>query len=313
MTSLIDAIGNTPLIPLRRVERAGAPVWVKCEFLNPGGSVKDRIARSIIEDARERGVLEPGQTIVEATAGNTGVGLCLVAAHYGYRVVCVMPEKMSSDKRAALRRLGAEVIVTPNAPLDSPDNFRQVAERLADERGWLLADQFRNPANIAAHPQGTGPELLRQTDGRLAAFVAGCGTGGTLTGVGRHFREAGCSAPLVLADPEGSALAHWIATGELGESGSYSVEGIGSSVPSPNLDRSVIRWAEVISDEESFATARLLMAREGLMVGGSAGTAVAAAMRVAARIGGDDPVVAILPDGADRYASKPWMQVVNAN
>src|SRR5262245_38062298 len=185
MAELLDAIGRTPLVPLRRVA-AGlrAPVLAKCEHLNPGGSVKDRIAVAIVNDAEERGALRRGGTLIEATAGNTGVGLALVAAARGYQLVCVMPEKMSMDKRRSLETLGARVIITPNAPPDHPDNFQVVAERLATENGWFLTDQFRNPANVRAHQTTTGPEILEQTAGNIGAFVAGAGTGGTITGVG---------------------------------------------------------------------------------------------------------------------------------
>ncbi|MCA9656521.1 MAG: cysteine synthase family protein [Myxococcales bacterium] len=307
MPSLLDAVGNTPLLPLRHIPRRGAPVLVKCEHLNPSGSIKDRIAVSIVEDARARGVLEPGATLIEATAGNTGIGLALVAAHHGYRLVCVMPQKMSEDKRRTLAAMGAQVIVTDDAPPSDPRNFQNVARAMAAERGWFLTDQFENPVNVAAHEHGTGPEILQQVDGRLAAFVAGAGTGGTLTGVGRCMAARGSSARLVLADPEGSVLAHWVRTGELGPDGRYAVEGIGGSVAPTNLDRSVVHEAETVSDEESFAMTRRLIREEGLFVGGSAGTAVVAALRVAERIGGDEPVVAVLPDGMDRYLSKGWL------
>lgn len=280
---------------------------VKCEHCNPGGSVKDRIAVSIVEDARARGLLRPGATLIEATAGNTGVGLAMVAAQYGYRLVCVMPQKMSVDKRRTLAAMGAQVVITDDAPPSDPRNFQNVARAMAAERGWFLTDQFENPANVAAHEQGTGPEILRQTDGRVVAFVTGAGTGGTLTGVGRCFAAQGCSAQIVLADPEGSVLADWVRTGEPGADGRYAVEGIGGSVPPGNLDRGVLHGAETVSDADTFAMARRLIREEGLFVGGSAGTAVVAALRVAERIGGDDPVVALLPDGMDRYLSRPWL------
>ena len=184
--SILDRIGITPLVRLNRVA-AGLrlPVLGKCEFLNPGGSVKDRIALAIVDDAERRSLLNPGMTLVEATAGNTGIGLALVAAVRGYRVACVLPAKMSADKRAALTALGAEVIVVPNAPPTSLDNFQNVARKLAQERGWFLTDQFANPANPRIHELTTGPEVLAQTDGRVGAFVCGIGTGGTITGVGR--------------------------------------------------------------------------------------------------------------------------------
>jgi len=305
---ILGHVGGTPLVPLRRLGRGlAAPVLVKCEHLNPGGSVKDRIAVAIADDAEARGLLTPGMTIVEATAGNTGVGLALVAAVRGYRLVCVLPEKMSADKRAALATLGAEVIVTPNAAPSSPDNFRRVAERLARERGWFLADQFNNPANVEVHARTTAAELLAQTGGTIGAFVAGAGTGGTITGVARVLKRACPKVQVVLADPVGSGLAQWIETGTLGPDAPYAVEGIGASEPPGNLDRSVIDAAERVSDAESFATARRLIAEEGLLVGGSAGTNVAAALRVAARRGLAGPVVTVLPDGWDRYRSKGWL------
>ncbi len=306
--TVLAAIGRTPLVPLERLA-AGCrvPVLAKCEHLNPGGSVKDRIALAIVDDAEERGALAPGGTLIEATAGNTGIGLALVAAVRGYRLVCVMPEKMCADKVRALEAVGAEVVITPNKPPADPDNFQRVAERLAAENGWFLTDQFRSPANVRAHQTTTGPEILEQTGGRIGAFVAGAGTGGTISGVGRCFRERGVRARIVLADPVGSALASWVRTGELGPDGAYLVEGIGSSVPPEILDRSVIDAAESVTDEESFALCRRLIREEGLLVGGSAGTAVAAALRVAADPSVDGPVVVILPDSWDRYLSRDWL------
>lgn len=304
--SILDTIGRTPLVPLRRIGRGlPAPILVKCEHLNPGGSVKDRIALAIVDDAEARGLLAPGATLIEATAGNTGMGLALVAAVRGYALVCVMPEKMSVDKRAALAALGAQVVITPNAPPDSPENFQLVARRLAEEHGWFLTDQFRNPVNVRIHETTTGPEILEQTGGRIGAFVAGSGTGGTITGVGRFLNRHAPEARVVLADPMGSNLARWVIDGTLGADGPYLVEGIGSSQPPDILDRDVIDAAEIVSDHESFAMARRLWVEEGLYVGGSAGTAVVAALRVAAS-GGTWPIVTILPDSWDRYLSQPW-------
>jgi len=310
--SILDHIGDTPLVPLRRLG-AGLPVplLAKCEQLNPGGSVKDRIALAIVDDAERRGALRPGATLVEATAGNTGVGLALVAAVRGYRLVCVLPMKMSADKQAALEQLGARVIRTKNAPPSDPENFQNVARRLAEERGWFLTDQFRNPANVRVHQETTGPELLAQAGGRLGAFVAGVGTGGTITGVGRFLRSRGSPAKVVIADPAGSGLAGWVRDGVLGPDKPYAVEGIGSSVVPELLDRSVVDGAEEVSDEESFATVRRLVREEGLQVGGSSGTAVAAALRVAARDPGG-PVVVLLADGLDRYRSQPWVRGLTA-
>lgn len=315
---LIDAIGNTPLIELRRVA-AGlpVPVFIKCEHLNPGGSVKDRTARAIVLDAEARGALAPGATLVEGTAGNTGVGLALLAAARGYRCVCVLPARMAVDKRVALRQLGAEVIIARNAPLSSPDNFRNVAARLAQERGWFLTNQFHNPANLDAHYgsprfRGTGEEILAQlaAAGHAApgAFVSASGTGGTISGAGRRMKEHDPRTRVVLADPIGSSIADWIETGTLGPDGSYAVEGIGSGSVSGNLHRQWIDAAEKVADADAFAMVERLAKEEGLTVGGSTGVNVVAALRVAARGGLHGPVVTIACDLWDRYRSTAWMQ-----
>jgi len=308
MLELIESVGRTPLVALRRVA-AGLPVPVlaKCEHLNPGGSVKDRIAVAIVADAEARGLVRPGGTLIEATAGNTGVGLALVAATRGYRLVCVMPEKMSLDKRRQLETLGARVIITPNRPPGDAESFQVVAARLAVENGWFLTDQFRNPANVRAHETTTGPEILEQSGGRIGAFVAGAGTGGTITGVGRFLKSRISDVKVVLADPIGSSLAEWVRTGRPGPDGSYAVEGIGSGRPPEILDRSVIDAAQSVSDADSFAMTLRLIKEEGLLVGGSAGTAVVAALRVAAGGTITDPVVVVLPDSWDRYHSCGWM------
>ena len=308
---IIDRIGGTPLVRLRRLAAdLPVPVLVKCEHLNPGGSVKDRIAKAIVLDAEARGVLggSGSHTIVEATAGNTGIGLALVSASRGYRLVCVMPAKMSTDKRAALRLLGAEVHIAPDVPIEDPQNFQNVAARLAREQGWFLADQFRNPANIAVHEFETAAELLEQTGHRIGAFVTGAGTGGTLTGVGRRLKREIPGVRIVLADPVGSGLANWAETGVVGPSTSYGVEGIGSGKPPDNLHRNLIDEVVRVDDAESYATARRLIAEEGLLVGGSAGTNVAAALRIARRGGLDGPVVTVGCDSWDRYRAKPWLQ-----
>jgi cysteine synthase len=300
-------IGNTPLVPLARLAAGlGLQVLVKCEHLNPGGSIKDRIALAIVDDAEARELLTPGATLVEATAGNTGLGLALLAAARGYRLVCVMPEKMSLDKRAALAAAGARVIVTPNAPPASPENFKNVARRLAAEEGWFLTDQFANPTNVRVHAETTAAEILAQCGGRVGAFVAGAGTGGTISGVGRRLKASLPGVRIVLADPVGSGLADWVETGRLGADGAYAVEGIGGSEVPANLHRDVLDAAERVSDAESFAMTRRLWREEGLFVGGSAGTNVVAALRVAASGGLDGPVVTVLPDAWDRYRAQPW-------
>lgn len=323
MTSnLIEAIGNTPLIELRRV-CAGLPnrVFIKCEHLNPGGSVKDRTARAIILDAEARGVLvphrDPPMTIIEGTAGNTGVGLALLASARGYRCICVIPERVAVDKRVALRQLGAEVYVAKAAGIKSPDNFRNVAARLAEDNGWFLTNQFHNPANLDAHYGGksfsaTGPEILKQMDGKIGAFVSAAGTGGTITGVGRYLKEWLPTVKVVLADPVGSGLGEWVNTGTLGPDGPFAVEGIGSaSVPS-NLHREPIDYAEKVADPEAFAMVERLVKEEGLTVGGSTGVNVVAALRVAARTDLDGPVVTVAADLWDRYRSTPWMKAWEA-
>ncbi|MDX6539289.1 MAG: cysteine synthase [Gaiellales bacterium] len=288
----------------------GMPILAKCEHLNPGGSVKDRIALAIVLDAEQRGALRRGDTIVEATAGNTGVGLALVAGVRGYGLVCVMPEKMSPDKRTSLAALGARVEITANAPLGDPANFQQVARRLAAEHGWFLADQFCNPANPLVHERMTGPEILMQAGGRVGAFVAGAGTGGTITGVGRFLRRECPGARVVLADPLGSGLADWVETGRAGADTGYLIEGIGAGAPPAVMERSVIDAAERIPDTESFTMVRRLLREEGLLVGGSAGTAVAAAVRIARAGGLDGPVVVLLPDSWDRYLSTAWLRAL---
>lgn len=306
--SILDAVGQTPLVALRSVGQGlPVPVLAKCEHLNPSGSVKDRIAISILDDAEARGLLRPGSTIVEATAGNTGLGLALVAAVRGYKLVCVLPEKMSMDKRRALAAVGAQVVITPNAHPDSPDYYHHVARRMAEENGWFLSDQFRNPANPIAHERTTGPEIFAQA-GKVHAFVAGAGTGGTITGVARYLKSKDPATQAVLADPVGSALANLVKNGVLGEDALYQVEGIGSGMVPETMDMALIDQAETVSDDDSFAMTRRLHAEEGLYVGGSSGCVVVAALRVAARARpGDGAVVALLADSWDRYRSKPWM------
>lgn len=307
--SILRCIGQTPMVRLTRLA-AGLPIPVlaKCEFVNPGGSVKDRIALAIVEEAERAGRLAPGATLVEATAGNTGLGLALVAATRGYRLVCVLPEKMSVDKRAALAAAGAEVLITANAPPTSAENFQNVARRRAAERGWFLTDQFANATNPIVHERTTGPEILAQCGGRVGAFVTGVGTGGTITGVGRFLKAHCPGVRIVLADPVGSRLAHLVDAAHPDYDAAYQVEGIGGSVLPAVCDLGVIDQAERVTDEESFAIARRLIREEGLLVGGSSGTTVAAALRLAARGECDGPIVAVLADSWDRYLSRPWLR-----
>jgi cystathionine beta-synthase len=305
--TILECIGRTPLVRLTRVA-AGCPATIlgKVEMLNPGGSVKDRIGLAMIAAAEHDGLLQPGATIVEATAGNTGVALAMVAAVRGYRCVFVMPEKMSRDKEELLCAYGAQVIRTPNAPPGHPDNFQEVARRLARENGWFWPDQFGNAANPDIHYHTTGPEIWTDTDGTVDAFVCGVGTGGSLTGAGRYLKERKQSLQVVLADPVGSALGG-------GASGSYLLEGIGQSVPPANFDANLVDEAIYVSDAEAFGMARRLAREEGMLVGGAAGCAAVAAIRYGMRLeNADKIIVALLPDTGRNYLSKiyndAWMQ-----
>jgi cystathionine beta-synthase len=298
--TILQSVGHTPLVRLRRVtEGLKAAVYAKVESMNPGGSVKDRVAMAMISDAERRGWLRPGGTIIEATAGNTGAGLALVAAVKGYRCIFVMPDKMSAEKIRLLKAYGAEVVITPtNVPPDSPDSYNGVADRLAREiPGAWRPNQFANLSNPEAHFRTTGMEIWDQTEGRITAFVAGVGTGGTISGVARYLKEQNPDMRIIGADPEGSVL-----SGD--KPAAWKVEGIGEDfVPKTLNSQLVDEWIRV-SDAESFHTARTLARREGLLVGGSSGTAVAAALRYARRLGGDQLVVALCADTGRNYLSK---------
>ncbi len=310
--SLSGLVGNTPLVRLRSVTRGipGATVLAKVEYFNPGGSVKDRIALRMVAAAEASGDLKPGGTIVEPTSGNTGVGLAIVAAERGYRCVFVCPDKVGQDKIGVLRAYGAEVVVCPGtvAP-DHPDSYYSVARRMAAEipGGWQ-PDQYANPENPASHHDTTGPEIWAQTDGTVTHFVAGIGTGGTITGAGRYLKEVSVGAVRVIgADPEGSVYSG-------GSGRPYLVEGVGEDIWPATYDPSVCDEIIAISDAESFGMTRRLAREEALLTGGSSGLAVAAALRVAEaaqRVGPDAVIVVLLPDGGRGYLSKifndEWM------
>ena len=304
-SGFIDLIGNTPLVRLRKAsEQTGCEILGKCEFLNPGGSVKDRAAQFIIRDAERRGVLQPGGTIVEGTAGNTGIGLALVANARGYRTVIVMPETQSREKQDMLRLCRAELRLVKAVPYKDPGNYVRVSERLAGELGAVWANQFDNVANRQAHIETTGPEIWRQTDGRVDAFVASVGTGGTLAGVGIALKERKPAVRIVLADPLGSALYHYYAHGSLKAEGDSITEGIGQGRITANLEGAPIDEALRIPDDEAVRIVFDLLAEEGLCVGGSSGINVAGAIRVARALGPGHVVVTVLCDYGTRYQSK---------
>ena len=300
--NIIDAVGKTPLIRLGRIERGegiDARVLAKVEYLNPGGSVKDRPAVKMLEVAEKKGLLKPGGTVVEPTSGNTGAGLALAAAVKGYRCICVMPEKSSKEKQDLLKALGAEVVVTPSLPPEDPESYYAVAERLAREiPGGFKPGQYENPANPLAHYETTGPEVWGQTHGRITHFVAGMGTCGTITGTGRYLKERNPEVKVVGADPEGSIFS------DPKNVHNYAVEGVGEDFYPGNYDPEVVDEVIQVDDRESFLMTRQLMREEGLFVGGSCGMAVVAAVRAAKGLSSDAVVVVLLPDTGRNYVSK---------
>jgi len=300
--NILEAVGNTPLVRLHRSASNLAPaVYAKLESLNPGGSAKDRVALRMVDLAERDGLLQPGGTVIEATAGNTGLGLAMVSAVRGYRCIFVLPDKMSNDKVRLLRAYGAEVVITPtNVPPDSPESYNGVAQRLAREiKGAWRAGQFTNLANPQAHYESTGPEIWEQTEGRVTVFVASAGTGGTISGTGRYLKERNPKIRVIGADIEGSILSG-------GTPGSWKVEGIGEDFVPSTLNAQVIdEWIRV-GDAESFLTARQVAREEGILLGGSSGTALSAAFRYALRCSPDDVIVTLCPDTGRNYLSKMY-------
>ncbi len=302
---LAAAIGNTPLIRLRRASEAtGCNILGKAEFMNPGGSVKDRAGLAIISDAEEKGLLKPGGTVVEGTAGNTGIGLTLVGNSRGYRSVIVIPETQSREKIDFLRMIGADLRLIPAKPYKDPGNYVHVSRRLAEEMGAVWANQFDNLANREGHQATTGPEIWHQTAGGVDAFTCACGTGGTLAGVAFALKARNPAVRIVLADPDGSALYGWVKRNDLTVEGNSITEGIGQSRVPGNLEGAPIDDAVRIPDAEALEQVFDLQIHEGLSVGGSAGINVAAAIRIAREMGPGHTIVTILCDGGARYQSK---------
>jgi cysteine synthase A len=302
---LAGAIGNTPLIRLAHASAlTGCTILGKAEFMNPGGSVKDRAALAIITAAERDGLLKPGGTLVEGTAGNTGIGLTLVANARGYRSIIVMPETQSQEKIDALRMIGADLRLVPAKPFRDPGNYVHVARRLAEELGAFHANQFDNRANRAGHRATTGEEIWAQTGGRINAFTCACGTGGTLAGVSDSLKAHDANVKIVLADPEGSGLYGWVKSGDLTVQGSSITEGIGQSRVPGNLEGAAIDDALRIPDAEALEQVFHLLRHEGLSIGGSAGINVAAAIRLGHILGPGNTIVTILCDSGSRYQSK---------
>ena len=307
--SVLELIGNTPMIKLSHLDTGPCELYLKLESANPGGSIKDRIGLSMIEAAEKAGRIKPGDTLVEGTAGNTGIGLALVAQAKGYRLILVVPDKMSREKIFNLKAMGAEVVLTrSDVAKGHPQYYQDMAERIAREPpGAYFITQFGNPDNPRAHYDTTGPEILRQMDGRIDAFVFGCGSSGTMTGLSRYFAEHSPDTELVLADPVGSILTQYINEGVLStKSGSWMVEGIGEDFLPPISDFSRVKKAYAIPDKESFLTARELLAKEGILGGSTTGTLLAAALRWCREQTEPKRVVSLVPDTGNKYLSKMY-------
>ncbi|MFZ5512420.1 MAG: pyridoxal-phosphate dependent enzyme [Pseudomonadota bacterium] len=307
-SNVLAMIGNTPMVELRRMDTVPCRLFAKLEQCNPGGSIKDRIGLTMIEAAEREGRIKPGGTLVEATAGNTGLGLALVALQKGYRLLLVIPDKMSQEKVFHLKAMGAEIVMTrSDVAKGHPEYYQDLAQRLASEMdNAFYVNQFANPANPRAHEEGTAPEIWEQMEHRLDAVVCGVGTGGTLTGIGRYFKRVAPHVEMVLADPEGSVLADYLKTGTIKQAGSWLVEGIGEDFVPPICDLSLVGAAYTISDAEAFATARELLRREGIMGGSSSGVLVAAALRYCRSQSAPKRVVTLIPDSGNKYLSKMY-------
>ena len=309
--TLVDSIGNTPLIHLRGPsEVTGCNILGKAEFMNPGGSVKDRAAKFMVLDAEQRGELKPGGVIVEGTAGNTGIGLALVANSRGYRTAITMPDTQSKEKKDALRLLGAELHEVPAVPFKNPDHYVHAAARLAEQlagqepHGVLYANQWENLSNAEGHYRSTGPEIWEQTDGQVDAFCCAIGTGGTISGVGRYLKQQNPGVRIALTDPMGSCMYHYYKSGELRSEGNSISEGIGQGRVTANIDCAPVDDAFRVPDEEALPVLFSLLSEEGLCLGGSSGINVAGAIQLARAMGPGHTIVTILCDSGTRYQSK---------
>lgn len=315
LDSILDAIGNTPLVRLRRLARdVPADVLVKAEYMNPGGSVKDRIGIAMIRAAEKEGKLKPGGTVVECTSGNTGMGLAIAAAVLGYRAVFTMPDKMSLEKINLLKAMGADVVVTPTAvPADSPESYYKVAERIVKETpGAFHTNQYHNQENPGIHYRTTGPEIWRQTAGRITHFIASLGTGGTISGVGRFLKEKNPEVKVIGVDPDGSILKEYFETRKMTEARPYKVEGIGEDIIPTTTHFQYVDEVVRVTDKECFLAARRIASEEGILAGGSCGAALAGALKALRNSRPEDVAVVILPDTGERYLSKiysdAWMR-----
>ncbi|HEY5642409.1 MAG TPA: pyridoxal-phosphate dependent enzyme [Woeseiaceae bacterium] len=312
-SNILDMVGKTPMLEVKRIDTGPCRLFLKLELMNPGGSIKDRIGISMIEEAEKRGDIRPGDTIVEATAGNTGLGLALVAAQKGYHLVLVLPDKMSQEKIFNLRAMGAEVVLTrSDVGRGHPEYYQDLGRRIAEERGAYFINQFGNPDNPLAHETTTAPEILEQMGGDLDAIVLGVGSSGTVAGIGKYLKQHAPTVDIILADPVGSVLTDYINKGELGESGSWLVEGIGEDFIPSIADFDKVAKAYAISDAESFAAARELLHREGLLAGSSSGTLLAAALKYCREQTEPKRVVSLACDTGNKYLSKLfndfWME-----
>jgi cystathionine beta-synthase len=312
-SNILEMVGHTPMLEISRLDTGHCRLLLKLELMNPGGSIKDRIGISMIDEAERRGEIKPGDTLVEATAGNTGIGLALVAAQKGYRLILVLPDKMSQEKIFNLRAMGAEVVLTrSDVRKGHPEYYQDLGRRIAEEQGAYFINQFGNSDNPLAHETTTGPEIVEELDGNLDAIVLGVGSSGTVTGLGNYLKNHAPHVDLVLADPEGSVLTDYINKGELHAGGSWLVEGIGEDFIPSIADFSKVTKAYAISDAESFATARELLMKEGLLAGSSSGTLVAAALRYCREQTVPKTVVSFACDTGNKYLSKLyndfWME-----